>query len=335
MGTPRTVAAALTASLAIALALACGRALPPSPHLGPGAGGARPEAAHRANEGCTTCHEAIAQEWRASNHAEAFRHGTFQLAYIMEPLPFCAACHAPEADPARPLPPASDLGVACVTCHPGGRRWRLAGSAAAPATPRERANAACASCHEFPFPGDGAGAPPRLMQKTVSEHAASSARDTPCVGCHMRAVEEPGGGRHVDHRFLASRGADLVRRASRVEVRREGDAAVFTFTRASAGHALPTGDLFRRLRLVVESDAAARTVFLSRKTRESSADGREPDTRPFADGRDVYVAVIPLQDLRGPLRYRVVYERVAHPNGEDDEGATVDGAIELARGDLR
>lgn len=335
MGTPRMVTAALLAGLAAALGLACGRALPPSPHLGAGApaGGARPEAAHRANEGCTTCHEAIAQEWRASNHAEAFRHGTFQLAYTIEPLPFCARCHAPEADAARPLPPASDLGVACVTCHPGGRRWRIAG--AATATPLERASAACASCHEFPFPSDGAGGPTRLMQKTVSEHAASSARGTACVGCHMRSVAEPGGGRHVDHRFFASRSAELVRSAARVEVRREGDAAVFTFTRASAGHALPTGDIFRRLRLVVESDAAARTAFLSRKSRESSADGQEPDTRPFADGRDVYVAVIPLHDLRGELRYRVVYERVAHPNGDDEEGATVDGAIELARGELR
>ena len=331
MGTPRAATAMLTAAVVAAvLGVSFGRSLPSSPHA---PGGPRPEAAHLANEGFTTCHEAIGQEWRASNHAEAFRHGTFQLAYTIEPLAFCARCHAPEADASRPLPPAAELGVACVTCHPGGRRWRTPTPAGS--TPLARADAACASCHEFPFPSDGAGTPSRLMQKTMSEHAIASAKGTPCVGCHMPSVAEPGGGRHVDHRFFASRSAELVRRAARIEVRREGAAAVFTFTRASAGHALPTGDIFRRLRLVVESDSAKRTTWLARRTRESAADGTEPDTRPFADGRDVYVAVVPLHDLRGDLRYRVVYERVAHPNGEDDEGATVDGAIELTRGGLR
>lgn len=328
MGTLRTATATLAAGLVAALGVACGRALPRSPH-GPSDPPAA-QAAHQANEGCTTCHATIAQEWRASNHAEAFRHGTFQLAFTLEPLPFCARCHAPEAEPTNPLPRDSDLGVACVTCHPGGRRWRKGPLG----TPLERASAACASCHEFAFPSDGSGAPPRLMQKTVSEHAASSMRGTPCVGCHMPSVAEPGGGRHVDHRFFASRSAELVRRAARVEVRREGDAAVFTFTRASVGHAFPTGDIFRRLRLVVESETAKRSVSLSRKTHETAADGQEPDTRPFADGRDVYVAVVPLHGLQGELRYRVVYERIAHPNG-DEEDAPIDGMIEVARGELR
>ncbi len=173
------------------------------------------------------------------------------------------------------------------------------------------------------------------MQRTASEHRASAVAGTPCVTCHMPRVAEPGGGQHVDHRFFASRSAAAVKSAAHVTARREAGLAVFTFTRAGVGHAFPTGDIFRRLRVVVESDAAKRSVTLARRSKLEADEGEAADTRPFADGRDLYVAVVPTDGLTGELRYRVVYERVSHPTSLDESSGEVDGAIEVARGLLR
>jgi hypothetical protein len=295
--------------LSAGLAAACG-ATRTSPHV---PGSAREPRAAVANAGCIGCHEEIGREWRASNHAEAFRHDTFQTAYAIEPLPFCVACHAPETSASRPSLPESDLGVACVTCHVGGAK-----------TSRGSRDAGCLKCHEFPYPGET-----RLLQKTVSEHQRSGSSHVPCTDCHMGLVLHDGG-RHTDHRFLASRSSLLVRSASKVEARRDGDLLFVTFTRVGVGHAFPTGDLFRRLRLVATSGSASHEVVLDRQTKRDE----EVDNRPFADGRDTYVATVPLDGLGKNVTWRVVYERVGHPTAAQGNDATIDGAIEIAHGTL-
>ena len=282
-----------------------------------------------ANSGCVSCHEDIGREWRASNHAEAFRHGTFQTAYAIEPLPFCVGCHAPETSASRPSLPESDLGVACVTCHVGGKRTapRAASGAAK--------DAACARCHEFPYPGET-----RLLQKTMSEHQHSGSSNVPCIDCHMLRTQGENGekGAHTDPRFLASRSALLVRGAAKITARRDGDMMFVTFTRGAVGHAFPTGDVFRRLRVSATSTrsgegtatGASREVVLVRQTKRSE----EVDTRPFADGRDTYVATVPLDGMGDGVTWRVVYERIGHPTELEGSAAAVDGAIEVAHGIL-
>lgn len=258
--------------------------------------------------GCAGCHESVAREWRGSNHAEAFRQPTFQVAYAIEPLPFCAACHAPRADAEAPRPPATDLGVSCLSCH------RFDGT---------RAADTCAGCHEFPFPGTA-----RLLQKTVSEHARARTRAS-CIQCHA-APRDDGGARHTDHRFAASRDELEVRAAATIEARREGDELVIVFRRAAVGHALPTGDVFRRLRIVATAGAGTRTRILGRDAKRAD----EIDERPFVDGRDEATVRLPIGDLRPPIKWKVVYERVAHPTSADGTEAAIDGAIELAHGSL-
>lgn len=64
------------------------------------------------------------------------------------------------------------------------------------------------------------------MQRTVTEHAAS--------------------------RFAVASDPAMLRRALVVHVTRRGDAVAFDLAPGEVGHAVPTGDLFRRLVLVAE-----------------------------------------------------------------------------------
>lgn len=276
---------------------------------------ARVATAHRGpldEASCASCHPAIAAAHGTSNHAVAFTHATFQEAYAIEPLPFCAGCHAPLADASAPRPPATIAGVGCTTCHAGGR-------------PTEGTRT-CVRCHEFPYP-DGI-LPGRLLQKTASEHARSSARDVACATCHM----PPSAGHGPDHRFAASRDEAFVRSAATITARRAGDAVIVSFRRRAVGHALPTGDVFRRLLVEVLADGITRSVVLGRDTRREE----EADTRPFADGGDLHdVRVDGLPPRAGaPLRFRVKLQRVRHPTSADGLVAAIDGEITLAEGEV-
>jgi len=84
--------------------------------------------------------------------------------------------------------------------------------------------------------------------------------------------------------------------------------------------------VFRRLVVEARAGDAVRRIALGRRTKLPV----EVDTRPFADGKDTYEAV--LADLPGPVSWRVVYERVQHPLEEDGLAASVEGAIEVAAG---
>ncbi len=261
MARVRARGALLGTALTLA-ACARGGAAPPPPavidHVLPGPGPRARKDAAAANAACEGCHAEAATTWRASLHAQAWSDPVFQRSYEVEPSRFCRDCHAPES--ATPA-----LGVACVTCHdPSGRGVVLAARAApnasgqpAPAAPhpvqREAAFAgsgACASCHEFPFPDaaqrghDGA-----QMQRTVTEHAASRFADRPCATCHMPRTAR--GGRA--HGFAVASDPAMLRRALVVHVTRRGDAVAFDLAPGEVGHAVPTGDLFRRLVLVAEA----------------------------------------------------------------------------------
>src|SRR5262249_14764868 len=107
---------------------------------------------------------------------------------------------------------------------------------------------ACASCHEFEFPDSALRRRPELMQSTVSEHDASRAADRPCADCHM-----PRSGRRRSHVFTASRDEAFVRSAATVRAERLSTSVVrVTRSPGAAGHAFPTGDLFRRIEVLAE-----------------------------------------------------------------------------------
>lgn len=300
------------AALAVVAASAAGSPPAAMPHPAP-----NPPARLKLEAGCETCHADIAAEWRSSLHHTSFTDVTFQRAFAEEPDPFCKGCHAPEEDAA--------LGVGCVTCHvtdgdvlavPGDRRapHALARSGAFAGV------AACARCHEFAFPDARLRRTPLAMQRTVSEHGARS--DT-CATCHMTRAATGG---HVDHRFAAARDAAFVRSAVSVRARRTPGGVEVTLTPAAVGHAFPTGDLFRRVRVTVgaETRYLARH-FESRQERPGAVVKVETsDDRVLGAPR-----VVTLPAPEGPTRVEVVYERAEGPSLPAASRARVAGAVPL------
>jgi hypothetical protein len=208
------------------------------------------------NARCVACHRQVASEWQGSLHARAYDDPVFERAFAIESTPFCQYCHAPEADPRRlPEPTLATVGVGCVTCHgtlqsvwgtralPGTSKGHPVHAAPALSTPE-----ACAACHQFDLPG----ALRQPMQNTVREHESSSLSGVPCQGCHL-----PLRGDHHDHRFSVQGDAAMLRRAVTTEVVRDASAGVhYRIEATMVGHAVPTGDIFRRIVLrVVARDA--------------------------------------------------------------------------------
>lgn len=312
---------------------------------------ARPELARlalaasraRLDATCEACHADVAEEWSASRHRSAFSNPEFQGALAREPAQatFCRGCHAPEADPrAEPANPADvergpwNRGVTCVSCHlPAGSSAILAGPGTAKAPHALRREAAftteraCLSCHEFAFPGRT-----DAMQRTVSEHAEGGGGVAEsCADCHMKRTEDAGrpGRRHASHRFPGGHDAALVSGAVRVETRRVPGRVIVRLTPTGVSHAVPTGDLFRRLAVTVTTATGTETRYLARRL-AVGGDGHElADDRPFVTPREL---MFPLDEASTwqPVQTRVSLERVAFHTGEAPDRAVVEGEIVIA-----
>ncbi len=303
------------------------------------------------NARCEGCHQEIALEWRSSMHRQSHTDPSYQKQFAREPLPFCQSCHAPEADPAnRSVPQGlSELGVGCVTCHLRGNATLARPSEVAPPAPHavERhpkfATAdACAACHQFPFPSSVLSGTVSLMQETVNEHAASPFRATPCATCHMPLVNG-----HRSHRFTVMGSDDVIRDSISAVVERDGAKIRARLQARGAGHAVPTGDLFRRIEVLFEEVSEGREKpwrsvrYLARHFEfRRRADGKlmkvvRTDDRLPANGeiREV-LATLPDAAHVHPVRYRIAYQRVDAPGGTQDEKAHVEGEVVISEGIL-
>jgi hypothetical protein len=312
-----------------------------------------------ANVGCEHCHQEIAEEWRGSEHRSAHDDPVFQRALEAEPLAFCRGCHAPEAASGSATRTAqagrASLGVACVTCHLAGvavmasPRWLP--SLAPHRLDRQRsfaADDACAGCHQFPFGDDERRPSTALMQRTLDEHRASPYADRPCAACHMPLVGE-GRQRHRSHAFAATRDPASLARAVTVEASRPSPRRIeLRVSPREVGHALPTGDLFRRLSVgaeVVGDDfqvLASTTALLGRRFGEGLGVDGSPikielgDDRPGAHGATPALVVLELGHLAvgRSIRWRVVLERALHVEPGRELQAVVSSEVELASGEL-
>jgi len=346
--------AVLLATLASGLfGLAAAQSAEPTKMPGPAPAPRRTNAAEE-NSRCEGCHADIAAEWRTSLHKKAHEDPAYLRALAIEPLPFCRGCHAPEADPNQDPPPAlGALGVACISCH-GDSTHVLAAPRENPgkaphAIVRSSAFAsasACANCHEFSFPDPERRFTPLFMQSTASEHRASAFAGVSCAECHMPLVGE-GAARHRSHVFPASRDPALLRASARITASR-GDAGtvVVRIEPLAVGHALPTGDLFRRLAIRAEAVGAEHNVlaedarYLSRRFgRGKGRDGRSikvltGDDRVMPGAPSVVTLALGEKTKGAPIRWQVAYERVEHPIEESSDEAVVEGEVILAEGTL-
>lgn len=285
------------------------------------------------NRSCEGCHVEIAAEWRESRHRLAYTNGPFQRSLAREaaPLqPFCQSCHAPEANPfAKPSNATADLGVGCVTCHaPRGPILAADGSGQTPhavlRTNDFSSDAACAQCHQFAFPGP-AGRMGLQMQRTVDEHASNNQGKT-CIDCHM--PPESGAKTHKNHRFPGGYDESLVKSALETTVSRDKQGLVHVALRPkNISHALPTGDLFRRLAITAipdDSTQKTKTTFLARHFVRGRVMQEARDDRVLQDER-----VVDFDMPRGPLTIRIRYERVGHFRGPDDTDADIESSVLL------
>ena len=267
---------------------------------------------------CEGCHREIGAEWRASFHRVAFSDGTFQSSLALESAEdrgFCIPCHAPAAKRAS-----TDDGVDCTSCHARAhvRDAATSGQAVTRVTStREDTSRACASCHEFTFDHGRA----ELVQKTVTEHAASRWAAVPCADCH--APRRDG---HTDHRFVSGHAPGAMGRSVHVSAERSAPNGLRVELRVDAGHAFPTGDMFRRARLLIFAESAdgrivadaervfGRTWGGLREGEHAGARTQESDTRI----RDHWSDVFTFEDATAPIakvRWTLLYERVVAVRG--------------------
>ncbi|PRP90531.1 hypothetical protein ENSA5_64460 [Enhygromyxa salina] len=332
------------------------RAFMPRPARGPRRAGA--DRLDR-NDECVNCHADIAGEWSDSLHRRAFEDPMVQAAFAQERDPsFCRSCHAPEADPRRePSPREAALGVACVTCHLDGHDdvvlagpeepSRRAGPAPHPLrrTPAFASPDACAGCHEFWFPHAGRGGHKLKMQRTVTEHARSDHADDSCQTCHM-PPRGSGAARHLDHGFAVAGQVQVLRSAVTVDASRpEPGRVVLELSPGRVGHAVPTGDLFRRLSVELRSDddgpswSEQRVLtrhFAAMKTEHGHVTRveRSDDRVGVGSGPRVVEFTLPPALHDRPLRWELVLERALDASTGRELRATVWDRTSFASGEL-
>lgn len=300
------------------------------------------------DEACEACHPAVAAQWAGSRHHRAFTNIDFQRSYTREPEPFCRDCHAPGTKDVDPefATAAEHRGIDCRDCHGDGDAVQTGPgpSVDAPheiARSQEFGTESCARCHEFAFPESSRRPASFLMQSTMLEHAQSPFSERSCASCHFSA---DGGG--VDHSQASTRSPEAWRRALRVEARASGSAVAFTLRPVGVGHALPTGDLFRRLALHVEwwvadERVSSATRYLARhfepwRREDGSLNPAYAwpvrDDRVAAQTEFLVEAEGAGRDAGGEWVWWVEYQRVDAREDDRPQDATIASAVRIAGG---
>lgn len=255
------------------------------------------------SESCGRCHVEIAEEWARSRHHGSFDDPIFGAEWGSTRDPWCVGCHAPlarDADDVR-----VHEGVGCASCHvvdgvvvtaePSGRARHETR-----ADPSLATEALCARCHQFGFPH----APEIPMQDTVREWRASGSTRT-CVDCHARTADGA-----FSHEFAGMRDPSLASRAIAVDasaVPGVRSTRVTIRLRSRAGHAVPTGDLFRRLVVsawIENVPRSRRSAVLSRELAVVPGEGRLPVADHRVPPRGVREVVLELPRVEGEMRIR-------------------------------
>jgi hypothetical protein len=277
-------------------------------------------------EDCAACHPAQTEAWRTSMHGRAWTDPTFRASFAEARMqPWCANCHIPlpeQQQAVREHAPSAllDEGITCVVCHvrdglvltatapsPSGQDAHPMREEPALATPEF-----CAGCHQFANPVTDK-LPVRYthepLQATYDEWRASGVTET-CQGCHLQG-----------HAFRGAHDQDLVRSALTVRV--DGDVA--TITAGNVGHAIPTGDPFRRMLFRACADTTCDEPL------QTWVFGRwfEPTARSWTTTRDTTLASGETRELplpAGTNAWELEY-RYAEPNIEDELPAELIGFI--------
>ncbi len=157
-------------------------------------------------------------------------------------------------------------------------------------------------------------------------------------------------GRHRSHDFAVLASPETIRKAARVTAERTAGGIAVTLAPAGAGHAFPTGDMFRRLEVRAEAldggrvVAAAEPVVLARSFRDAPRDPHgdrfeltrvaDADSRVPPPGGPARVVPLALAADGRAVRWRVVYQRMSAPMAEAFGVSQVLDEIVVAEGVL-
>ncbi|MFL5812253.1 MAG: multiheme c-type cytochrome [Bdellovibrionia bacterium] len=193
-------------------------------------------AAEDSAESCRECHKSQYTEWTGSRHHAAYDNPIFQRGHRRDPILRCITCHTPTDEQRGAIEEHQDTpliheGVTCVSCH-------LDGHSSGSKYLKEPE--LCARCHQFKFLRGG-----EFAQRTYSEWQAyrKQGGTKTCQDCHM-----PGG----SHSFLGGHSLKKLRKALQIRWSKNSEAAVVWIKNVGAGHDVPTGDVFRELKVEVK-----------------------------------------------------------------------------------
>lgn len=300
-------------------------------------------------QGCNACHWAAHDTWSGSAHAGAWASETFQLGLAgAGGSTVCVSCHLPltnqhdqlaagyvDGDLSRPRlqpNPSFDLtlrgeGVTCAACHV--REGTILGTHASPGAPHPVAvstelgdPALCATCHQLSWPdGD------RPFYDTYGEWKASAyaKAGVTCQDCHMApvaGVAMPGSdGNQPSHALSADPRralSALISLPSAKVTRGQAVELTLTLQNTGAGHAVPTGNPFKSVKVdVVLLDAAnkelapAFTTVLARTVEPKAPYRTLSDTR-LAAGAQTTVKHTFTPNAKGAAGRGAVEVRLVH-----------------------
>jgi Cytochrome c554 and c-prime len=218
---------------------------------------------------CASCHKTVYDNWLKSRHRVALTNELYRESHEREPSPWCVNCHAPlRLSGAEKTPYKGEEGISCLVCH--AREGKImTGALPAQTTaplahtytirPEFKDERMCENCHDFNFPtaatamseGKHFRYTQQPMQSTIEEYRSSgySGRVT-CQNCHLFS------GTAESHSFPGGHALERLKNDLKLDIER-GDVGHIT-VRLSAhgiGHAFPTGDLFRTLRVRLSDSA--------------------------------------------------------------------------------
>ncbi|EKN89781.1 multiheme c-type cytochrome [Leptospira interrogans] len=225
----------------------------------------------KGSESCKSCHKIIFENWQKSMHRQSFTNSFYQESHAKEPMSWCLNCHSPllskgenEKDHRKRI--LKEEGVSCIVCHVREEKILVAKKPEFNSlvheyleTPILKSSEFCASCHQFNFPANKSLTEAMHkefkysnlpMQNTYNEWKQSIWDDKKnCQSCHLfpktkRSHSFPGG---HDLNYLSDAFNVQLQRISQREF-------VLIVSLNKTGHAFPTGDLFRALRIHVLND---------------------------------------------------------------------------------
>ncbi|MCX7633513.1 MAG: cytochrome c family protein [Turneriella sp.] len=214
---------------------------------------------------CAPCHTLVYRNWQKTRHRLALTNELYKESHAREPSPWCVNCHAPlRMIGSEKIPYRGEEGISCLVCHVRGGKV-LTGAIPMPKNgkivhdyridPQFKDERLCENCHEFNFPtaasalseGKDFHYTTQPMQATVSEYRQSSYYGkVSCQGCHLFRDSEH------SHTFPGGHAIDRLRNDLKIEALRQSENSLTLRILAHGiGHAFPTGDLFRTLRIIL------------------------------------------------------------------------------------